>query len=264
MFKPVRVSRASADVVEQIKGEIFSGRLTAGDRLPSEKELAEQFGLSRVTIRDALRILESHGLVQIKVGAGGGAFVADPSVEPLTQTLSNLLRLNKISLGELVEARKIIEAATVELAAQRATPADVRLLEAALGGAQSALAAGDLHYMPHSVEFHVAIALAAHNQVLHFTVNSFRTMFYEVLEKLLPTENMARRAASDHAQILDAIRTRRPEQARRLMLGHLQYFEDQLREKTGLPVEPDRRARPARRANRNGNETGIRRKAPVK
>ena len=241
MFKPVRVARASADVVEQIKGEIFAGRLSAGDRLPSEKELAEQFNLSRVTVRDALRILESHGLIHIKVGAGGGAFVSDPSLELLTQSLSTLLRLNRINLSELVEARKIIEAATVELAAVRATPEDVRVLERALGGAQAALSAGDLHYMPHSVEFHVAIALAAHNQVLLFTVNSFRTMFYEVLETLLPTENMARRAARDHALILAAIKAHQPEKARRLMLAHLQYFEDQLRAKAGASAQTERR-----------------------
>src|SRR5438309_10570796 len=84
MFRPVRIARASDEVVQQVKALIFGGTLGPGDQLPSEKELAVQFGLSRVTVRDALRVLESQGLIAIKVGARGGAFVASPSTQPVS------------------------------------------------------------------------------------------------------------------------------------------------------------------------------------
>src|SRR5437899_4764212 len=76
MFTPVRQSRASGEIVSQIERAIFAGELHAGDRLQSERELAEQFGVSRITVRDALRVLEARGLIRVKVGATGGAFVA--------------------------------------------------------------------------------------------------------------------------------------------------------------------------------------------
>src|SRR5512142_1794618 len=108
-FRPVRVSRASVDIVRQVQASIADGKFAPGDRLPSEKELSEQFGLSRTTVRDALRILESQGLVSIRVGAGGGTFVASPSDQPLSQVLTNMLQLNGITTAELVEARMVIE-----------------------------------------------------------------------------------------------------------------------------------------------------------
>src|SRR5262245_7819270 len=79
MFTKVRVGRVSEEVVKQVQEAIFSGELKPGDRLPPERELAEQFGLSRMSVRDALRTLESSGLVKIKVGSSGGAFIREPN-----------------------------------------------------------------------------------------------------------------------------------------------------------------------------------------
>src|SRR5512142_389420 len=120
LFHAVRVGRASNDIVQQIKANIFEGKLNPGDRLPSEKELIEHFGVSRITVRDAMRVLESQGLIEIKVGASGGAFVTKPSAEPVTQVLTDMLRLQGISVQELVEARLVIETSIVTLASQRA------------------------------------------------------------------------------------------------------------------------------------------------
>src|SRR5512140_1807302 len=103
LFRAVHVGRASQEIVTQIKASIFDGRLTPGDRLPSEKELTEQFGVSRITVRDAMRVLESQGLIDIKVGSGGGAFVANPSSEAVTQVLTDMLGLQGITVRELVE-----------------------------------------------------------------------------------------------------------------------------------------------------------------
>ena len=235
LFRAVRVSRASQDIVQQIKSNIFAGKLTPGNRLPSEKELAEQFGLSRITVRDALRILESQGLITIKVGAGGGAFVADPNMQSANDLMTDLLRLQRASTRELIEARLVIETSIVTLASERATAADLKMMQQAIDAARTGRAAGDSHFTPHSVDFHIALASAAKNQVLLFTVNSFRTLFYETLEKLLPDDQMALRAIGDHQKILDAVAAHDAEQAKKLMRGHLDYFEKRARK-----LEPSR------------------------
>ncbi len=224
LFQTVRVNRASHDIVEQIKDSIFSGKLSPGDRLPSEKELVTQFGLSRITIRDALRVLESRGLISIKVGAGGGAFVTQPTDEPMTQVFQDMIRLQRVGAKELVEARLVIETSIVTFAADRATQKDLDKMRLAIAQARTAQANGEQRFTPYSVDFHMALAQAAKNRVLLFTVNSFRTPFYETLDKLTPDDRMARRAIDDHQSILDAIVERDAEKARRIMREHLTYF----------------------------------------
>ncbi len=223
-FHPVRVARASDEVVEQVRALIFDGRLAPGDPLPSERDLAGQFGLSRITVRDALRVLESQGLIEIKVGARGGAFVARPSTQPVSESLANMLRLRRATFQDLGEARVLVEPHVASLAALRATAEDVRAMEEAVAAARAARAAGDPYFIPTSVAFHIALAEGAKNQVLLSTVESFRTLFHEALAALLPADDMARRAIADHQQILEAVKARDAERARRLMHEHLSYF----------------------------------------
>lgn len=225
MFRPVKVGRVSKDIVDQLQSLIFSGKFAPGDRLPAEKELTEHFHVSRISVRDALRVLESQGLIKIRVGAGGGTFVAQPNSEFVTESLTNMLRLHRTSIRDLVEARQIIETNIVALAAERATAEDIAKIQTAIDHARAGRAAADPHFTPHSVEFHVALAEAAKNQVLLFTVNSFRTLFYQVVEKLIPDPAMAERAIDDHQEILTAIQARDAARARELMRAHLAYFQ---------------------------------------
>ena len=223
-FRPVRVARASEEVVQQIKARILDGRLAPGDHLPSEKDLTEQFGLSRITIRDALRVLESEGLIEIRVGARGGAFVARPNADRVGESLTNLLRLQQITITELVEARLAVEPYVALLAAERATPEDIAAMGRAVADARTARESGDQRFMPHSVAFHIALAEAAKNQALLFTVNSIRAPFHAALARLLPADDMAERAITDHRQILAAIKAHDGARAQRLMHEHIAYF----------------------------------------
>ncbi len=223
-FRSVRVVRASDEVVQQVKTLIFGGKLAPGDQLPPEKDLTKQFGLSRITIRDALRVLESQGLIEIKVGARGGAFVARPSTQPVSESLTNMLRLQRTTIQQLVEARLVVEPQVAALAAQRATARDVRAMAQAIANARAGRAVHDPYFIPHSVAFHIALAEAAKNQVLLFAVSSFRTLFHEALAQLLPADDMARRAIVEHERILEAINDRDAGRARRLMHAHLLYF----------------------------------------
>jgi len=229
MFQRVHVGRVSEEVVKQVQEAIFSGELAPGDRLPPERELAEQFGLSRMSVRDALRRLESSGLVEVKVGSNGGAFIREPNFDPLRETLSSMLRWKKANILELVETRKIVETAVAGLAAQRANKEDLREMREAIEAAQRALSSGQPNYGPHSVKFHAALAKAAKNHVLNLTVRSFRGWFSDVLEKLLTTADMAERAIADHGELYKAIEAHDAERARELMAEHLAYFEKKVK-----------------------------------
>src|SRR2546427_3639528 len=164
IFHRIRAARTSEAVARQLQDGDFFRAFRAGDRLPSERVLAEQFGVSRISVRDALRSLESSGLVEIKVGSNGGAFVREQDFDPLRGTISSMIRTGKANILELVEARKIIETVVVQLAAQRATQEDLRAMRAAIDAARRSSEAGDYNYGPHSIAIHAALARAAENR----------------------------------------------------------------------------------------------------
>src|SRR5215217_950128 len=108
IFAPITIARASSSIADQIRAAILTGRLIQGQRLSPERELAEQFGVSRVTVRDALRSLEAMGLVAVRVGARGGAFVTAPTGSVVAQTMSDMMRMSAISPEDVVESRMIV------------------------------------------------------------------------------------------------------------------------------------------------------------
>ena len=128
LFAPIAVARASSSIADQVRSAIVGGKLREGERLPPERELAEQFGVSRVTVRDALRALEAMGLVEVRVGARGGAFVTAPTGSHIGQTMSDMLMMSAVSPENIVEARLIVELGTVTLACARATDDDLAAL----------------------------------------------------------------------------------------------------------------------------------------
>src|SRR5918911_3971169 len=130
LFAPISVARASSSIADQIRQAIVTGKLAEGERLPPERELAEQFGVSRVTVRDALRALEAMGLIEVRVGARGGAFVTVPTGSIVGQTMSDMMMMQAISPEDIVEARLVVELGTVTIACARATDDDVAALRA--------------------------------------------------------------------------------------------------------------------------------------
>ena len=123
LFAPVSVARASSSIADQIRQAIVTRKLDQGERLPPERELAEQFGVSRVTVRDALRALEAMGLIEVRVGARGGAFVTVPTGSIVGQTMSDMMMMSAVTPEDIVEARLVVELGTVTLACARATGA---------------------------------------------------------------------------------------------------------------------------------------------
>ena len=132
MFSRARQNRVFQDVVDQVQKAIVDGTLSAGEKLPAERELKETFGVSRGTLREALRVLEQKGLIEIRLGVGGGAFVKSASIQPVSESLALLLGSRKATSRDLSEFRKDLESSMARLAARRAGPADVDRLKALL------------------------------------------------------------------------------------------------------------------------------------
>ncbi|HET7700051.1 MAG TPA: FCD domain-containing protein [Candidatus Limnocylindria bacterium] len=227
MFTPIRQSRASGEIVSQIERAIFSAELSAGDRLQSERELADQFGVSRITVRDALRVLEARGLIRVKVGAMGGAFVADANTDRVAESISTMIRLKRMTISELAEARKVVEAATAELAAQRADAASVSRLQQNVDRARPLLREPITH-ADASMDFHVELARVAGNEVLEATVEAYRALLVPAIRDLRD-DRSGRATQRAHEELIEAVRRHDSEGARDIMLTHLADFEKRLR-----------------------------------
>ncbi len=227
MFTPIRQSRASGEIVSQIERAIFGAELSAGDRLQSERELAEQFGVSRITVRDALRVLEARGLIRVKVGAMGGAFVADANTDRVAESISTMIKLKHMTISELAEARTIVEAATAQLAAQRADAAAVSRLQQAVDASRLLLREPITH-ADASMDFHVVLARGAKNEVLEATVEAYRQLLVPAIRDLRD-EKTGRATQKAHEELVEAVRRRDGEGARDIMITHLADFEKRLR-----------------------------------
>jgi len=220
-FNRVRPARASTDVIAQIREAIFSGRYKPGDRLPTERQQAQQFGVSRVTVRDALRSLEAAGLVQVRVGGQGGPYVARPDLALLTESLGTHLQMQGVTFQELAEARLALETTAARLAAERASPEDLAELRAAIDLPRDP----DGGTAAQSVDFHEALVRASHNQALYAMFMATRALIQEAFDTLHARQpDMADAARRAHTQLLKAITKRDSETAIRLMRDHLYDF----------------------------------------
>ncbi len=217
-FSPVRTTRASTDVIAQIRAAILAGQYKSGDRLPTEREMARQFAVSRVTIRDALRALEASGLVNVRVGGHGGPYVASPdSGVALSETMSNHFHLHGSTFRELAEARLALETSAVRLATERATAEDLAALQAALGEVADSAS--------RSVDFHFALVRSAHNTALLVMWSATRALLQEAFDTLHARQpDMVEVARRVHRQLYKAIEKRDAEAAVRLMRDHLYDF----------------------------------------
>jgi len=227
MFTPVNRSRASGEIVTQIERAIFDGVYSPGERLRSERELAEQFKVSRITVRDALRVLEARGLIRVKVGASGGAFVTATNLDQVVGSISTMVKLRRMTLSELAEARTIVESAAAERAASRADAAAIARLGEMVERSRDVVRDG----LPHtevSMDFHVGVAEASGNELLSATVRAYRDLLMQTLHDMRDPSS-ARETQKWHEDILDAIRAHDPDATRKLMQDHLIDFERRIR-----------------------------------
>jgi GntR family transcriptional repressor for pyruvate dehydrogenase complex len=222
-FSPIHPTRASTDVIAQIRRAIMNGQYRPGDRLPTEREMAQQFGVSRVTVRDALRALEANGLVRVKVGGQGGPYVSAPDIAMLSDSISTHLHLRGTTFHDLAEARQALETTAAQLAAQRATPEDLASLEAAIQGPMRPPQASNT--AASSLDFHTALVIASHNQALLAMFRATRALIQEAFDQLHTQQpDMADSARNTHTELYAAIAEHDADRAAALMREHLEEF----------------------------------------
>lgn len=250
-FGPVRQRRLSDDIVERLEAMILEGSLKAGERLPAERALAEQFGVSRPSLREAIQKLAARGLLVSR--QGGGTYVAEALGSTFSDPLLQLLENSSEVQRDLLEFRHTLEGACAFYAAQRATPLDHERLRAAFerlqqcydtplpgGGTEEGLA--DAH-------FHLAIAEASHNAVLLHTIKGL----FDLLRRNVVTNiggMYAQRGETrdmlmqQHRELYEAIVGGRAEEARAVSSRHIHYVQEVLAE---VQQEAQREARARRR-----------------
>lgn len=241
VFRPVSTGRMSEVIVGQIKDAIRDGAFAPGDRLPPERDLADRFNVSRMTIRDAMRVLETAGLLSIKVGARGGAFVRQPGSSVVSQNVADMLVTSALTAEEITESRRIIELGAVELACQRATEDDLAALEEICARAEAAFR--HTGFSPeYSAEFHSRLGHASHNVAIALIVEALndplvRSLAHARHRKRAPAgrprpDPYAQAQLRDHKRLTAAIRARDGAGARRIMTTHLRRTTREL----GIPT----------------------------
>lgn len=166
-FAPVRAERTFEIIASKVRDQIRDGKLRTGDKLPPERELAQQFGTSRNAVREALRSLEHAGLISMHKGAHGGAFITDGDPSAVAQSMEDLMYLGGIALADVTESRLSIETAIVEFAATKGTTADFDRLDQNIDQVEELTQARDMEAKTDlNIEFHVLLAEATGNPVL--------------------------------------------------------------------------------------------------
>jgi DNA-binding FadR family transcriptional regulator len=200
--------------------------------------MAQLYMTSRVSVREAYRSLEELGVLTIRRGADGGAFIAEPGHDAVQRSLSLVLRLGRMSHHELTEARLLIEPPIARLAARRARPEDVARLKLILERQEAALAKKG-HFRPHSLLFHRAIADCARNLPLSTLMNSLADLTLEVVSVIDTPRTVKEGICRFHRQIFEAVAAHDEEAAHRLMLEHIGQVQDGIGETIAQALQID-------------------------
>jgi GntR family transcriptional repressor for pyruvate dehydrogenase complex len=225
-WQDVRPQSVSSRIVEQVRAALFRGELKPGDVLGSETDLARKFGVSRVPVRDAFKTLQALGIVEVKMGANGGARIAAGDPNRFADALAVQLKLVGISVEEMFDAQIAIEVMATELAARRATEADRTRLRAILGElevmAQKSLTpAAAARFSAVAMDFHAALVDAAHNRALSAQFTALRYVLEPIYARRTNNQIAKRVIAADKA-VLDSVAAGDAERACTLIRRRLQ------------------------------------------
>jgi len=222
MLHAIKKTRIHEEVVSQVHELIKAGRFKAGDQLPSERELAETFKVSRTSVREALRALETQGLIISRTGMGN--FIADLPVESLVAPLAKLLIEEKTALADIFEMRRLIEPHIAALAAERAGRDDIAQLKRILDKQVEAVSRGETG-VEADAQLHFAIGQATQNHALEKLVSGLMEMLSRSREESLQTADRRNASIDSHREIVAAIEKHDKKKAREAMQRHIEQTE---------------------------------------
>ncbi|MEV6639556.1 FadR/GntR family transcriptional regulator [Amycolatopsis sp. NPDC051371] len=233
-FKAQQVVRPRAQVERQLKDAILTGKLTPGDKLPTETELAQQFGVSRPTVREALGGLASAGLIRKIPGVAGGSFVNSVNPDSLSQTLresvGTILRLGTLHIDELTAVRRVLEIPSARMAAENRSEEDLEKLRSIVER-QRTTTIDDPEIPNYDLSFHATIGQASGNRLLAAFIMAVHGATHPA-EYLEVTDEVARKTVKQHIAIVAALEAGNPASAAEAMETHLDYV---LRYSTDYP-----------------------------
>jgi GntR family transcriptional repressor for pyruvate dehydrogenase complex len=226
MYLPIQSERLYEQIVSQIEQRIEKGELKVGDQLPSERELAEQFAVSRTAVREAVKALREKGLVEIL--AGRGTFITNGTTDKIRNSLDLLMKFGATNgAANLVEVRGILEPEIAAIAAMRITDEYIAAMQDAVNIMEVATASNNSDaFVEADLDFHLALAEATQNPIIPALIDSVIDMLREQRKRTGNVSGGLARGQHHHKIILDAVIKRDPDAARRAMQNHLQQVRE--------------------------------------
>ena len=245
MFQAAKQTKVFQDVVEQIQEAIFDGRLKIGQTLPAERDLKAMFNVSRGTLREALRVLEQKGLIEIRLGVGGGSVVKSSDTEQVRESIGLLIRSQNISLGHLAEFREDVEGIVAGHAAERHTAADIKNLRRLLVQAHHCIDQGSSQrdaFINLDKQIHMNLAVITGNPIYISVLHSIHDNIHRYYDRFLAMENRElRENYQDLCEIIQAVENGQADLARKLSRNHVLRFNRYMEMKTAEDRKDDGR-----------------------
>ena len=219
-IEPIKKRRLSEEVLKKLQSMIIDGTYKAGDQLPSERELSELFQVSRASIREALRVLETLGFLDSRVGIAGGTFVKKISIDALIDPFSEILGNEKELIIEMLDFRRILETEIARLAALKRTEEDIVLMRESLILMRKDIDSGGIG-IEGDTSFHDALASASHNSVFKKMLSMAKGLLLKTRQTTMQLKGQPEKSIKDHLGILSAVEKGDPELSSKLMMEHL-------------------------------------------
>ena len=227
MYKAVQSSRLYEQIVKQIEESILKGALKPGDQLPAERDLAQQFGVSRTAVREAVKTLREKGLVESY--SGRGTFITNGTSQAIKQSLDFMMRIGQQDgLVQLAEVRQILEPEIAALAASRVQEQHLAMMREAVAVMDEALRDPDA-YIEADLDFHLSLAEAAENPIILSLIDSIVGLLREQRLRIFYVDGGPDRGQYHHKRILEAVEQRDEDRARDAMRAHLQQVREDSR-----------------------------------
>jgi len=223
-FETVKANRISQNIVEQIRSAILARELKLGDQLPPEKDFAKHFGVSKSSLREAYRVLEAFGLLEIRQGMSGGAFIKEVDLATVKTCLVNYFFFQNPGISTYTQIRTFIEPQVVKICAEKITAEDIEYLENNILAMEQE-PEGKRFVSDLDIAFHKKLVDITGNEIISLIVESIQTALINIKRIVHTDEQFLQMVCNDHKKIVSALREHDPEKAGNAMLEHINKVE---------------------------------------